>query len=155
MIFRILKSAVALMACCSLMVGCDGGGGGDDDDGGGDGISGTWKGVGHASVGVTAPTTLVLSQDGNKLSGKWDGYAVGGTFDGKTVVLGGTWRQYNLTYTINMRGTYDGKNIVNMSGKMAASNGRSSSITIPVLTRSGNLADDESGILESLSDSLK
>jgi len=137
------------------MVGCDGGGG-DDDGGGGEGaISGTWTGVGHASIGVTAPTKLVLSQDGSSVSGKWDGYAVSGTFDGTHLALGGTWKQYGLTYIINMKGTYDGKNIVNMTGKMSASNGRSTTITIPVLTRSGNFADADSGILQSLSDGLQ
>jgi hypothetical protein len=75
-----------------FILGC--GGGGSSSGGGGTdstaNVSGTWKGTGNSKETGTAPTTLILSQSGNNVSGTWDGYAVTGTVSGN---------QLNLTFT--------------------------------------------------------
>lgn len=156
---RLLSGITALVACCVMMVGCEKGGGHDDDDGGGNqsaNLSGTWSGTGYVQ-GIAAPTHMTLSQDGNSVSGQWDGYPVSGTFDGTTLALYGEWSQDGIHFILSGQGAYDGANIVNMNAILTGTKGGKRvkvALNVPKLTRSGHFALDGAGIVKTLCDTV-
>jgi hypothetical protein len=80
---------VALVLVMAMGMGCSSGG---SSSGGGGidstvNVSGTWKGTGNAPQTGTQPTTLILTQSGNNVSGTWDGLAVTGAVSGNQLAL--------------------------------------------------------------------
>jgi hypothetical protein len=73
-----------------MLVSCGGGGGSSSGGGGTDStvnVSGTWKGTGNSPQTGTLPTTLILVQSGNNVSGTWDSLAVTGTVSSNQLAL--------------------------------------------------------------------
>jgi hypothetical protein len=122
-----MKSAGIMVMFVAMALAITGCGGGDDDSGGNGPLSGTWTGTGTSRMIGTAPTTLVLSQDGNQLSGTWDGYSTSGTVDGQKVTLSiGPVEEDGVTMTISVTGTVNGDKM-NLAGTVT---GTSSGMTI-------------------------
>lgn len=143
---NLLVTMTVIISLCIL--GC--GGGGDDNGGGNNGspasdVSGTWIGTGYTPQTGTLPTKLILSQNGNSVSGTWDDIAVTGTVSGNQLILtlipftrsgvpmtgGGsaTVTDNNMSGTLQMTGTsgsisvtINGTFIATRSSSRAASN---------------------------------
>lgn len=83
-----LLLALVLVLVLAMGMGCSSGsssgGGGTDNTAN---FSGTWKGTGNAPQTGSAPTTLILTQSGNNVSGTWDGLAVTGVVSGNQLAL--------------------------------------------------------------------
>jgi hypothetical protein len=99
-----------------------GGGGGGSSGGGGGGstasvVSGTWRGMGYAPQTGSVPTTLILSQSDNRVSGTWDGATVTGTVSGNQLTLTFTpFTQSGVSFTGGGSATVTGNS---MSGTMS------------------------------------
>jgi hypothetical protein len=121
---------LVLVLVLAMGMGCSSGGSSNGSSSGGGGVtdntanvSGTWKGTGNSKETGTLPTTLILSQSGNNVSGTWDTLAVTGTVSGN---------QLNLTFTPY---TLNGVNITG-SGN-ATVTGNSMSGTFAMTGKSG------------------
>ena len=79
----VLVLILAMVTGCSSGGSSSGGGGTDSTAN----VSGTWKGTGNSKETGTLPTTLILGQSGNNLSGTWDSLAVTGTVSGNQLAL--------------------------------------------------------------------
>jgi hypothetical protein len=142
-LFLILFMVLALGMGCSSGGSSSGGGGTDSTAN----VSGTWKGTGNSKETGTLPTTLILDQSGNTVSGKWDGLAVTGTVSGNQLVL--TFTPFTLngvnitgsgsaTVTGNsMSGTFSLTGKVTVNATFTAT--RSNAKIIPGYTPAGGL----------------
>ncbi|MHB9096651.1 MAG: hypothetical protein ACYC5X_02395 [Syntrophales bacterium] len=105
-------------------------------------VSGIWTGTGNSPQTGTLPTTLILSQSGNSVSGTWDGMAVTGTVSGNQLTLTITpFTQSGASITGGASATVTGNS---MSGTMhitATLGGTSATINGTfTVTRSGSAA---------------
>ncbi len=110
-----------------ILVSC---GGGDDSDTppAPASFSGTWRGTGNSPQTGSMPTTLILSQSDNSVSGTWDGYAVTGTVSGNQLTLTFTpFTQSGVSYTGGGNATVSGNS---MSGTMSLTGTLGSNSTI-------------------------
>jgi hypothetical protein len=115
---------VALVLVMAMGMGCSSGSSsGGSSSGGGvtdntANVAGTWKGTGNSPLTGSAPTTLILSQSGNNVSGTWDGLAVTGTVSGN---------QLNLTFTPL---TLNGVNVTGSGSATVTGNSMSGTLTL-------------------------
>ena len=118
-----MKRCLLLSVLVGLLLTLSCGGGSSSGGGGSDtlNVSGTWKGTGNAPETGTHPTTLILNQSGNNVSGTWDGLAVNGTVSGNQLNLTLTpFTQDGIYYTGGGSATITGNSMsgtLSMSGK--------------------------------------
>jgi hypothetical protein len=140
---RVSLLAGMVMILATFLLGC--GGGGSSSGGGSTAIdvSGTWRGTGYAPQTGSAPTTLILSQSGNNVSGTWDGYAVTGTVSGNQLTLTFTpFTQNGVSISGGGGATVTGNNMSSGTMSMTGTSGNTS-VTINVTftaTRSSSAA---------------
>jgi len=126
------------------IIGCSGGG--SSSGGGGTdnmvNVSGTWKGTGNTSQTGTAPTTLILGQSGNSVSGTWDGIAVTGAVSGNQLALTFTpFTQSGVSFTGGGLATVTGNNMSGTLAMTGTSGGKSTTVSGTfTATRSGSSA---------------
>jgi hypothetical protein len=142
-LFLVLVLVLAMGMGCSSGGSSSGGGGTESTAN----VSGTWKGTGNSKETGTLPTTLILSQSGNSVSGTWDGLAVTGTVSGNQLAL--TFTPFTLngvnitgsgSATVigdNMSGTFSLTGKVTVNATFTAT--RSNPKIIPGYTPAGGL----------------